>query len=153
MCESLRVCLHVFWCVSECVCFNPGCRGHIIKTSHFTGIPFTPYCLPHCWKIQVIYQSIHATCVLFPMCFYALSALCVPPVSSVHYFKYCIWYSIHLAASILVKNAQILLIVFSLFLFSFLSIPSSLSTDQGLNLMELLAERVSLHVTDFLQLS
>lgn len=69
LCASCFVCLHVLWCVSECVCFNSGWRGHIIKTSHFTGIPFTPYCLPHCWKIQVIYQSIQATCVLFPMCF------------------------------------------------------------------------------------
>lgn len=77
VCKSLRVCLHVFWCVSECMCFNLGWRGHIIKTSHFTGIPFTPYCLPHCWKIQVIYQSIQATCVLFPMCFFMHSLLSV----------------------------------------------------------------------------
>ncbi|KAF4110964.1 receptor-type tyrosine-protein phosphatase N2 [Onychostoma macrolepis] len=37
--------------------------------------------------------------------------------------------------------------------FGYIITEDSLSTDQGLNLMELLAERVSLHVTDFLQLS
>ncbi|XP_016388814.1 receptor-type tyrosine-protein phosphatase N2 isoform X2 [Sinocyclocheilus rhinocerous] len=37
--------------------------------------------------------------------------------------------------------------------FGYIITEDSLSTDQGLNLMDLLAERVSLHVTDFLQLS
>ncbi|XP_055062984.2 receptor-type tyrosine-protein phosphatase N2 [Misgurnus anguillicaudatus] len=37
--------------------------------------------------------------------------------------------------------------------FGYIITEGSLSTDQGLNLMELLAERVNLHVTDFLQLS
>uniref|UniRef100_A0A671NM52 Protein tyrosine phosphatase receptor type N2 n=1 Tax=Sinocyclocheilus anshuiensis TaxID=1608454 RepID=A0A671NM52_9TELE len=37
--------------------------------------------------------------------------------------------------------------------FGYIITEDSLSTDQGLSLMELLAERVSLHVTDFLQLS
>uniref|UniRef100_A0A9J7Z8P3 Protein tyrosine phosphatase receptor type N2 n=1 Tax=Cyprinus carpio carpio TaxID=630221 RepID=A0A9J7Z8P3_CYPCA len=37
--------------------------------------------------------------------------------------------------------------------FGYIITEDSLSTDQGLNLMELLAERISLHVTDFLQLS
>ncbi|XP_042616440.1 receptor-type tyrosine-protein phosphatase N2-like isoform X1 [Cyprinus carpio] len=37
--------------------------------------------------------------------------------------------------------------------FGYIITEGSLSTDQGLSLMELLAERVSLHVTDFLQLS
>lgn len=41
---------------------------------------------------------------------------------------------------------------FSVF-FPFVFLPSSLSTNQGLNLMELLAESVNLRVTDFLQLS
>ncbi|XP_056317882.1 receptor-type tyrosine-protein phosphatase N2 [Danio aesculapii] len=37
--------------------------------------------------------------------------------------------------------------------FGYIITEDSLSTDQGLNLMEILAERVRLHVTDFLQLS
>ncbi|XP_072543257.1 receptor-type tyrosine-protein phosphatase N2 [Salminus brasiliensis] len=37
--------------------------------------------------------------------------------------------------------------------FGYIITEDSLSTDQGLNLMEILAERVKLHVTDFLQLS
>lgn len=92
--HSLGLCASRLVCVCTCsdvwasVCvFNSGWHGHIIKTSHFTEIPFTPYCLPHCWKIQVIYQSMQATCVLFPMCFYALSALCIPPMCCVHCFN------------------------------------------------------------------
>ncbi|KAL7875478.1 hypothetical protein AOLI_G00104410, partial [Acnodon oligacanthus] len=37
--------------------------------------------------------------------------------------------------------------------FGYIITEDSLSTDQGLNLMEILAERVRLHITDFLQLS
>lgn len=86
LCASRLVCVCTcsnVW-VSVCV-FNSGWNGHIIKTSHFTEIPFTPYCLPHCWKIQVIYQSMQATCVLFPMCFYALSGLCILHMCCVHF--------------------------------------------------------------------
>lgn len=94
VCNSVCVCAHMQMCVWL------AWRGHIIKTSHFRGIPFTPYCLPHCWKIQVIYQSIQATCVLFPMCFvfsrlsvfllqYALCSLLCFTASFVLFISYC----------------------------------------------------------------